>query len=78
MRYRYAWGPRFTVPGLPVLDRKGEICELIARGRMNSAMVRFTDGLTAIISRNALRRLTADPDRSSAQPKEECSGTEAA
>jgi hypothetical protein len=56
MMYRYVWGPRFTVPELPVLDRKGQMCELLARGRMNSALVRFADGETAIVSRNALRK----------------------
>ena len=34
MIYRYAWGPRFVVPGLPVLDRKGQLCRVIARGYM--------------------------------------------
>lgn len=57
MIYRYAWGPRLVIPGLPVLSRKGELCKLIARGAMNSALVEFLrDGERAIISRNALRR----------------------
>lgn len=56
--YRYAWGPRFRVPGLPVLDRKGELCRVIARGTMNSALVEFlSDGERAVISRNALRKV---------------------
>lgn len=55
--YCYAWGPRLSIPGMPVLDRKGEPCDVIARGRMNSALVRFSDGFTAVVSRNALRRL---------------------
>jgi hypothetical protein len=54
--YIYAWGPRFTVPGLPVLDRKGQRCTMIARGPMNSCLVRFGDGTEYVISRNALRR----------------------
>lgn len=58
-RYRYSWGPRFVVPGLPVLDRKGETCTVLARGRMNSALVRFDDGHIAVVSRNALRRANA-------------------
>jgi hypothetical protein len=57
MRYLYAWGPRMAVPGIPGLSRKGQECELLARGSMNSAMVRFYDGEVAIISRNALRRI---------------------
>lgn len=55
--YRYVWGPRFRVPGLPVLDRKGQLCRVLARGAMNSAAVEFEDGYTAIVSRNALRRV---------------------
>lgn len=62
--YRYAWGPRLVVPGLPVLDRKGELCRVIARGRMNSALIEFvSDGYRAVISRNALRRHTSGHDR---------------
>lgn len=56
MNYRYVWGPRFEVPDLPVLTRKGETCRLIARGQMNSALVEFGDGERAVISRNALRK----------------------
>ena len=57
MTYRYCWGPRFRVPGLPVLDRKGALCRVVARGAMNSALVEFQDGEIAVISRNALRRV---------------------
>lgn len=36
---------------------KGRRCKVIARGRMNSALVEFEDnGERAIISRNAIRR----------------------
>ena len=42
--HRYAWGPRFRVPGLSVLDRKAQLCRVIARGAMNSALVEFEDG----------------------------------
>ncbi len=37
-------------------DRKGEPCELLARGKMNSILVRFADGYTMITSGNAIRR----------------------
>lgn len=57
--YTYNWGPRFRVPKLPVLDRKGQRCVVLARGAMNSCCVRFDDGETAIVSRNALRRRAA-------------------
>jgi len=57
VKYRYAWAPRFRVPGMPVLDRKGAVCRLIARGAMNSALVEFEDGAVHVVSRNALRRI---------------------
>jgi hypothetical protein len=56
MIYVYAWGPRFRVPGLAVLDRKGQRCKLLVRGRMNSALVEFPDGVRHVISRSALRK----------------------
>lgn len=63
--YIYAWGPRIknwpTSSSLKQLDRKGQPCKLLARGAMNSALVRFADGLEAVISRNALRRIKVTP-----------------
>lgn len=59
--YRYTWGPRFKVPGLPVLSRKGETCIVLARGAMNSALVEFEDGCQAVVSRNALRKILTNP-----------------
>jgi hypothetical protein len=56
-RYRYSWGPRFVVPGLLVLDRKGDACVVVARGAKNSALVEFEDGCLAVVSRSALRRI---------------------
>jgi hypothetical protein len=53
--YRYVWGPRGNLPG--AMSRKGECCRVLARGSMNSALVEFTDGFWAVISRNALRRI---------------------
>ena len=38
------------------MDRKGQRCDVLARGKMNSCLVKFEDGFTAITSRNALRR----------------------
>lgn len=46
-RYLYFWHR---------MDRKGEICAVLARGAMNSCLVQFEDGFTAITSRNAIRR----------------------
>lgn len=62
MNYRYNWGPR--IKGWPAesplkqLDRKGQTCTVLARGAMNSALVQFADGYRAVVSRNALRRVT--------------------
>lgn len=48
--YRYAWGPR-----LMGFDRKGQLCRVLVRGAMNSALIEFADGFRAVVSRNALR-----------------------
>ena len=55
LTHRYTWSPRFTVPGLSVFTRKGELCRILARGHMNSVLVEFADGETAIVSRYAVR-----------------------
>lgn len=55
MKYVYAWGPRGNMPG--AMDRKGQICKMLARGAMNSALIEFEDGYLAVVSRNALRRI---------------------
>lgn len=62
--YRYVWGPRFRVPGWPVLDRKGQLCKVLARGEMNSALIEFEDGFLAVVSRNALRKAQEPPQGS--------------
>jgi hypothetical protein len=36
--------------------RRWQTVEVLARGRMNSALVRFEDGLLAVVSRNGIRR----------------------
>ncbi|MCD1266901.1 hypothetical protein B5M44_22030 [Shinella sumterensis] len=49
-------------PALPYIyrwnrqDRKGQPCEVTARGTMNSCAVRFADGYTMVTSRNALMK----------------------
>jgi hypothetical protein len=50
-RYIYRWNR----PGLP--GRKGQICTVIARGKMNSCSVEFEDGFRAVTSRNALKKV---------------------
>ncbi len=41
-------------PGLPVLDREGQRCRVLARDGKNGALVEFEDGARDVISRNAL------------------------
>lgn len=36
--------------------RKDQACEVLARGKMNSCLVRFADGYTMVTSRNAIRK----------------------
>lgn len=48
------WRVRATLP-----DRFREPCRVIARGKMNSIQIEFTDGTRHIVSRYAVRRLPA-------------------
>lgn len=51
------------------MDRKGQPCEVTARGTMNSCCVRFADGYSMVTSRNAIKKNRGDtptspkPDR---------------
>ena len=38
--------------------RKGQPCDVLARGSMNSCLVEFADGYQMCTSRNAIRRAT--------------------
>lgn len=49
MPYIYRWDRQ---------GRKGQPCEVLARGKMNSCLVRFADGYTMVTSRNAIRKAT--------------------
>jgi len=55
-KYPYVW--YWREQARPALgDRKGQRCRVLARGKMNSAMVEFEpDGFKTITSRNALRK----------------------
>jgi hypothetical protein len=45
-------------------ERKGEACEVVARGALNSILVRFADGFRVVTSRYAVRRAgSAAPTR---------------
>ena len=50
--YIWFWRPSWIRP----VDRKGQACRVVARGRMNSALVEFIDGFRVVASRNALRK----------------------
>lgn len=58
--YRYAWGPRW--PGVlgGGFDRKGQLCRILSRGGMNSALVEFQDHYQAVVSRHSLRRIRVE------------------
>ena len=45
--------------GLRTLDRAGDRCRILARGRMNSVLIEFKDGERAVVSGNGLRRAEA-------------------
>jgi hypothetical protein len=61
MEYPYVWG--WTEKTRPALgDRKGQRCRVLARGKMNSALVEFEpDRYRVITSRNALRKARVAP-----------------
>jgi hypothetical protein len=46
--YRWHWNR---------LGRKGQRCRVVARGRMNSALLEFEDGFRVVTSRSGLRRV---------------------
>lgn len=48
--YRYAWHTR--LPG-----RYGQLCRVICRGSLNSALLEFDDGYRVITNRAALRKM---------------------
>ena len=50
--YLYRWNRQ---------GRKGQPCEVTARGTMNSCCVRFADGYSMVTSRNAIRKNRAAP-----------------
>ena len=50
MSYPYYWRVRSRLP-----ERFGQFCRVIARGRMNTALVEFADGYR-VASRNYMRK----------------------
>jgi hypothetical protein len=39
------------------MNRKGQMCRVLARGKLNSCLIEFEDGYLAVTSRNALRKV---------------------
>lgn len=50
----YVWYWRSKLP-----ERKGQPCRVIARGKLNSIMVEFDDGVRVVTGRYAVRRKKA-------------------
>ena len=51
--YPYYWRVKTRLP-----ERKGTRCRVLARGKMNSALVEFEDGYKVVTSRNYFRKVT--------------------
>ena len=51
MTHRWHW--RKWLP-----ERHGQLCRVLATGRMNSALMQFEDGTKVVTSRYAVRKLT--------------------
>ena len=49
--FPFVWFWRSKLP-----ERKGEPCRVLVRGRNNSILVEFADGLKVVTSRYAVRR----------------------
>lgn len=63
--YRYAWDR---------CGRKGQPCQVTARGKMNSVCVVFADGFSMVTSGNALRK-RAKPAIDDSQGETACKAT---
>lgn len=66
--YPYVWSWRWRTWQFPDItfkapwfgdgvDRRGQRCRVVARGSMNSALIRFEDGYEVVTSRGGLRRV---------------------
>jgi len=53
--FPYIWRWRARLP-----ERYGQRCRVIARGTLNSCLLKFPDGYRVVTSRNALRKAPAD------------------
>jgi hypothetical protein len=53
--FTHIWFWKCRLPG-----RKGQPCNVIARGKMNSILVEFEDGFRVVTSRYAVRKKPVD------------------
>ena len=53
--FTYIWFWKSRLP-----ERKGQLCKVSARGKMNSILVEFEDGFKVVTSRYAVRKTPAD------------------
>lgn len=56
--YYFAWGNNTKRETL-----KGRACRVLYRGKMNSCLIEFVNGQRECVSRNALRRITNEQER---------------
>lgn len=66
--YQYRWS---LYIGMPTCggDRKGQLCRVLARGKMNNAMIEFlSDGQRFLVSRNSLKKSDYRLSNSSPSP----------
>lgn len=50
MTHRWYWKKYLT-------ERHGQLCRVVVTGRMNSALIEFSDGYKVVSSRYAVRKL---------------------
>lgn len=53
-RVTHVWRIKTRLP-----ERKGQLCRVLARGRLNTCLVEFADGTRVVTSRWAVRKIVA-------------------
>ena len=53
------------------INRKGQVCRVLARGRKNSVLVEFRDGFKVVTSRYAIRARAGKALQSDSQEENE-------
>ena len=52
--FPYFW--RLNYSAMRPIARKGQLCRVLVRASMNSALIEFEDGYRVVASRNSIRR----------------------